>query len=71
MQVTSCQQDNTGIVNAFLEKWEMHMRGECRGNVVALFVGHDHPNDFTVDYKGLMLAYGRKSGYGGYGIPHQ
>lgn len=40
-----------------------------RGNVVALFVGHDHPNDFTVDYKGLMLAYGRKSGYGGYGIP--
>ena len=40
-----------------------------RGNVVALFVGHDHPNDFSVDYHGLYMAYGRKSGYGGYGIP--
>ena len=40
-----------------------------RGNVVALFVGHDHPNDFSVDYRGLYMAYGRKSGYGGYGIP--
>ena len=44
--------------------------GDGRGNVVALFVGHDHPNDFSVDYRGLYMAYGRKSGYGGYGIPN-
>lgn len=71
MQVTSCSEINTGIVDAFLEKCAWLRGVRFRGNVVALFVGHDHPNDFTVDYKGLMLAYGRKSGYGGYGIPHQ
>ena len=51
-----------------------------RGNVVGLFVGHDHPmiflqqdhdNDMNKeqDYKGLYMAYGRKTGFGGYGIP--
>ena len=73
--MTSCSEINTGIVNAFLEKYVfahfLVIPFTYRGNVVALFVGHDHPNDFTVDYKGIMLAYGRKSGYGGYGIPHQ
>ena len=69
MQVTSCSGVNTGIVDAFLEKWGLEESVMDRGNVVALFVGHDHPNDFSVDYRGLYMAYGRKSGYGGYGIP--
>lgn len=69
MQVTSCSGVNTGIVDAFLEKWGRAEGVRRRGNVVALFVGHDHPNDFSVDYRGLYMAYGRKSGYGGYGIP--
>ena len=33
----------------------------------ALFVGHDHINDYVVDYEGLLLGYGRKTGYGCYG----
>ena len=33
----------------------------------ALFVGHDHINDFIVDFEGLQLGYGRKTGYGCYG----
>ena len=33
----------------------------------ALFVGHDHINDFVVDFEGLQLGYGRKTGYGCYG----
>eukprot|EP00929_Paragymnodinium_shiwhaense_P101651 TRINITY_DN64796_c0_g1_i1.p1 TRINITY_DN64796_c0_g1~~TRINITY_DN64796_c0_g1_i1.p1 ORF type:complete len:383 (+),score=65.24 TRINITY_DN64796_c0_g1_i1:115-1263(+) len=36
------------------------------GNVVAIFNGHDHKNDFAVELEGILLAYGRKSGYGGY-----
>lgn len=29
--------------------------------------GHDHNNDFYGQYQGVNLAYGRKSGFGGYG----
>jgi hypothetical protein len=31
--------------------------------------GHDHDNDFYGEYEGILLAYGRKTGYGGYGPP--
>ncbi len=34
---------------------------EC-GDVMAVFCGHDHDNDFSVGYYGIMLAYGRYSG---------
>jgi pre-mRNA-splicing factor SYF1 len=30
---------------------------------------HDHNNDFYGDYYNVTLAYGRKTGYGGYGPP--
>jgi hypothetical protein len=33
----------------------------------AVFVGHDHLNDFYVMVDGIMLAYGRATGYNGYG----
>jgi len=30
-------------------------------------VGHDHNSDYYGNYNGIMLSYGRKSGYGSYG----
>lgn len=33
----------------------------------AVFVGHDHLNDFYLMMNGIMLAYGRATGYNGYG----
>ncbi len=37
------------------------------GKSKALFVGHDHLNDFYFMLDGIMLAYGRATGYNGYG----
>jgi len=37
------------------------------GNVRACFVGHSHKNDFWFEKEGVVLAYGRASGYGGVG----
>ena len=38
-----------------------------RGDLEALFVGHDHNNDYVGEYKGVVLAYGRKTGVESYG----
>lgn len=35
--------------------------------VKGIFVGHDHQNDFTARYEDVLLAYGRSSGFTGYG----
>ncbi|RYG45957.1 hypothetical protein EON79_11350 [bacterium] len=37
------------------------------GRVRAVFCGHDHVNDYLGDHKGILLAYGRVSGWSGYG----
>ncbi|PRW60250.1 ser thr phosphatase family [Chlorella sorokiniana] len=37
--------------------------------VTAIYSGHDHNNDYAGVLDGVRLAYGRKSGYGGYGPP--
>lgn len=37
------------------------------GDVMGVFVGHDHLNDFMGDLHGIRLAFGRATGYGGYG----
>lgn len=42
---------NPGMFNKILE----------RGATTHVFVGHDHVNDFTVNYKGVTLTYGVKS----------
>ena len=34
---------------------------EC-GDVMGIFVGHDHDNDYAVMYKEVLLAYGRYTG---------
>lgn len=36
-------------------------------NTKGVFSGHNHNNDFIGKYLGISLAYGRKTGYGGYG----
>lgn len=43
---------NTGMFAAMLES----------GDVMGTFVGHDHVNDYLVDYYGIALAYGCFSG---------
>ena len=37
------------------------------GHTKGLFFGHDHLNSFYGSYFGLVLGFGRASGYGGYG----
>jgi len=32
------------------------------GDVMGTFVGHDHDNDYSVMWKGIVLAYGRFTG---------
>lgn len=39
----------------------------CRKDIKAIYVGHDHSNDFIMDFNGLSLVYGRKTGDGCYG----
>ena len=43
---------NSGLFAAFKE----------RGDVFAVFVGHDHDNDYATALHGILLAYGRYSG---------
>lgn len=43
---------NTGMFTAMKEA----------GDVMGVFVGHDHDNDYAVMWKGLLLAYGRFTG---------
>ena len=43
---------NTGLFTAML----------TAGDVMGVFVGHDHDNDFVADWKGIALGYGRFSG---------
>ena len=45
---------NSGLFSSFLEKRD----------VIGVFAGHDHNNDYLVDLDGhILLAYGRKTGY--------
>lgn len=45
---------NSGLFYAFIDKRD----------VIGTFVGHDHNNDYMVDFDGnIALAYGRKTGY--------
>lgn len=43
---------NSGMFGAFLEQ----------GDVMGVFAGHDHDNDYVASYKGIALGYGRFSG---------
>jgi hypothetical protein len=39
------------------------------GDVMGVFAGHDHINDFIGELHGIRLAYGRATGYNTYGDP--
>ncbi|MDD2214581.1 MAG: metallophosphoesterase family protein [Oscillospiraceae bacterium] len=52
-----CPRVNSGLFNAILES----------GHTRAVFVGHDHVNDFWGVLYGIMLGYGRATGYHTYG----
>lgn len=47
-----CPALNSGLFTAFYDE----------GDVVGMFCGHDHDNDFATVYQGVLLAYGRYSG---------
>lgn len=49
--------ENIGQVDAFLEK----------GEVLGLYVGHDHINSFVSNYKGIDLGYTQGAGFNVYG----
>ncbi|MGN0546199.1 MAG: metallophosphoesterase family protein [Acutalibacteraceae bacterium] len=49
--------ENSGEIDAFLEK----------GDVLGVFVGHDHNNSFVAKYKGLDLGYTQGAGFNVYG----
>lgn len=40
-----------------------------RGDVLGMFVGHDHVNTTVGDWFGIKLGYGGSIGYGTYGLP--
>ncbi|GMH44892.1 hypothetical protein BSKO_12849 [Bryopsis sp. KO-2023] len=52
----SCPRANTHL----FDKLRLH-------GVSSVYSGHDHLNDYYLEFKGVRLAYGRKSGYGAYG----
>ncbi len=49
--------DNVGQIDAFLEK----------GEVLGVYVGHDHNNSFVANYKGIDLGYTQGAGFNVYG----
>lgn len=51
------QGKDTGLFEAILEV----------NKTMGVFVGHDHNNEFSFLYEGVLLAYGRSSGYNAYG----
>jgi len=50
-----------GVDTGFFDKMVTYNKSK------AVFVGHDHKNDFHFMMDGIMLAYGRATGYNGYG----
>jgi hypothetical protein len=53
---SGCSASNSGLLRAFT----------TQGDVFGVFSGHDHKNDYWSMFNKIRLAYGRKSGYGGY-----
>jgi len=49
---------NSGLFAAMLE----------RGDVMGVFVGHDHVNDYVGDYFGIRLGFSASAGFGAYGL---
>ena len=48
----ACPKINSGLATAMLQARD----------IMAVFVGHDHVNDYVTDWKGIMMCYGRYTG---------
>jgi len=55
------QYRDSGLLSAFEEE----------DDVQAVFVGHDHGNDWCCPLQSVELCFGRRTGYGGYGTWNQ
>ena len=56
-EAVCCPRINSGFFTAMLEA----------GHTKGVFAGHDHINDFKGNLYGILLAYGRATGYNTYG----
>ncbi|XP_044471906.1 probable inactive purple acid phosphatase 28 isoform X2 [Mangifera indica] len=56
-EAVACSFINTGVLKSFV----------AMGNVKAVFIGHDHKNDFCGNIAGIWFCYGGGFGYHGYG----
>lgn len=52
MEAVCCPRYNSGMFEAMRQG----------GDVMGIFCGHDHNNDYAVMWKGILLAYGRYTG---------
>lgn len=59
--------DDDGLAADILKRAGRSGDGATRGNVRACFCGHSHKNDFHFAEEDVVFAYGRATGYGGYG----
>ncbi|CAH9115927.1 unnamed protein product [Cuscuta epithymum] len=55
----ACSFVNSGVLNTLVST----------GDVKAVFIGHDHTNDFCGNLDGIWFCYGGGFGYHGYGVP--
>lgn len=56
-EYAACSSVNSGVLPTFVSM----------GDVKAVFIGHDHTNDFCGYLKGIWFCYGGGFGYHGYG----
>ncbi|OIT39662.1 PREDICTED: probable inactive purple acid phosphatase 28 [Nicotiana attenuata] len=57
-EYVACSSVNSGVLKTFVSM----------GDVKAVFIGHDHTNDFCGNLQGIWFCYGGGYGYHGYGI---
>jgi len=75
-QYTLVETDPSIVYSGIFDEDKVYPQGVDTGIFAAItehqktrgiFVGHDHLNDFQFTVEGVLLAYGRASGYNGYG----
>ena len=54
------------VFSSRLENQQLFNKVLELGNTKAMFFGHDHLNNFVLDYKGIMLSYGYSIDYSAY-----
>jgi hypothetical protein len=60
--------NGTGVEPGCCWDTNTHLYSAMRrhGDVMLVSCGHDHFNDYIGDHHGILMAYGRKTGYGGF-----